>query len=517
MSVTPIPMRKINDLLRLHFEARLSQRQIAAATKLSVGVINKYLAAAEAAHLSWPLPEGITEAQLRRLLFPDLALSPKEPKILPDFAQIHQELKRKGVTRQLLWEEYCAEYPDHHYAYTQFCGYYQEWKQHLKVTLRQTHRAGEKMFVDYCGPTIPIIDPLTGEARQAQVFVAVLGASNYTYAEASYSQTLPEWITSHVRAFEFFQGAPELVIPDNLRSGVTKACRYEPLLNRSYREMLEHYHTVALPTRPYKPRDKAKAEAGVLLVERWIMARLRQQTFFSLSDLNQSIRPLLVYLNQKPFQKLPGSRRTQFEQLDRPALRPLPATHYQFAVWKKCRVHIDSHVEVDGHYYSVPHQLVRREIEIRLTAVSIECFHGSERVAVHQRSDRKGRHTTVSEHLPEHHRAHLEWSPGRFLDWAIKIGPHTRDLVRQTLERFPHPEMGYRSCLGLLSLEKRYGKERLEAACERAIALGSPTRSSALSILEKGLDSQPLPESDPAAGQPALPAHENVRGAAYYQ
>jgi transposase len=510
-------MRNINELLRLHFEARLSQRQIAAATKLSVGVINKYLAAAEAAHLSWPLPEGLNEAQLRRLLFPDPAHSPSEPKILPDFAQVHQELKRKGVTRQLLWEEYCAEHPEHHYAYTQFCVYYQEWKQRLKVTLRQTHRAGEKMFVDYCGPTVPIIDLLTGEARAANIFVAVLGASNYTYAEATYSQTLPEWIGSHVRAFEFFEGAPELVVPDNLRSGVSKACRYEPRLNRSYHEMLEHYHTVALPARPYKPRDKAKAEAGVLLVERWIMARLRKETFFSLADLNQSIRPLLVYLNDKPFQKLPGSRRTQFEQLDRPALKPLPATPYQFATWKKCRVHIDAHVEVEGHYYSVPHQLVTREIEVRLTATSVECFHSSERVAVHQRSDRKGRHTTVPEHLPERHRAHLEWSPGRFLEWALKIGPYTRDVVRHTLERFPHPEMGYRSCLGLLSLEKRYGKERLEAACERAIALGSPTRASALSILEKGLDSQPLPESDRAADQLTLPAHENVRGAAYYQ
>ncbi|MBO0800280.1 MAG: IS21 family transposase, partial [Blastocatellia bacterium] len=481
MPVTPITMRKITDLLRLHFDARLSQRQISAATKLSVGVINKYLAAAEAANLSWPLPEGLTEAQLRQRLFPDPTLSPKEPKILPDYASIHQELKRKGVTRQLLWEEYCEEHPNNHYAYTQFCGHYQEWKQHLKVTLRQTHRAGEKMFVDYCGPTIPIIDSLSGEVHQAQVFVAVLGASNYTYAEASLSQTLPDWINSHVRAFTFFQGVPELVIPDNLRSGVTKACRYEPLLNRVYGDMLEHYQTVALPARPYKPRDKAKAEAGVLLVERWIMARLRKQTFYSLSDLNKSISPLLVYLNEKSFQKLPGSRRTQFEQLDHPALKPLPAIPYQFAIWKKCRVHIDSHVQVDGHYYSVPHQLVTREIEVRLTDVSVECFHGSERVAVHQRSDRKGSHTTVAEHLPERHRSHLEWSPGRFLDWALKIGPYTRDVVRHTLERFPHPEMGYRSCLGLLSLEKSYGKERLEAACERAIALGSPTRSSAIS------------------------------------
>jgi transposase len=517
MPVTPLSMRKLTELLRLHFEARLSQRQIAAATKLSVGVINKYLTAAEAAGLAWPLPEGLTEAQLRHRLFPDPADSPTLPKILPDFVAIHQELKRKGVTRQLLWEEYCAAHPDHHYGYTQFCVFYQDWRQHLKVTLRQTHRVGEKMFVDYCGPTVPIIDPVTGTVRAAQIFVAVLGASNYTWAEATYTQTLPDWIGSHVRAFEFFGGVTELIIPDNLRSGVTKACRYEPLLNRTYAEMLEYYQTVALPARPYKPRDKAKAEAAVQLVERWILARLRKQIFYSLGDLNQSIRELLTPLNDKPFRKLPGSRRSQFEALDLPALKPLPATPYQFAAWKKVTVHIDAHVEVEGHYYSVPHQLIRRTLEVRLTATSVECFHDSRRVAVHQRSDCKGRHTTVPAHLPERHQAHLEWSPGRFLNWAIEIGPFTRDVVRSTLDRFPHPEMGYRSCLGLLSLAKRYGRERLEAASQRAALLGSPTRQSVVSILEKGLDSQPLPEADPAAPQPALPAHQNVRGAAYYQ
>jgi transposase len=510
-------MRKLTELLRLHFEARLSQRQIAAATKLSVGVINKYVAAAEAAGLTWPLPTGLTEAQLRQRLFPDPADAPTLPKILPDFAAIHQELKRKGVTRQLLWEEYCAAYPEHHYGYTQFCVLYQEWKQQLKVTLRQTHRAGEKLFVDYCGPTVPIIDPLSGEVRQAQIFVAVLGASNYTYAEATYTQTLPDWIGAHVRAFAFFGGVPELVVPDNLRSGVSKACRYEPLLNRTYAEMLAHYQTAALPARPYKPRDKAKAEAGVLLVERWILARLRKQTFFCLSELNQQIRALLTQLNQKAFKKLPGSRRSQFETLDLPALKPLPPTPYEFATWKKARVHIDAHIQLDGHYYSVPYQLISREIEARLTATSVECFHGGQRVAVHPRSDRKGRHTTVPAHLPERHQAHLEWSPGRFLNWAVQIGPGTRDVVRHTLNRFPQPEMGYRSCLGLLSLAKRYGKERLEAACQRALALGSPTRRSVVSILAKGLDSQPLPETEPVASQPALPPHENVRGAAYYQ
>jgi transposase len=515
MPVRPISMRQIKELLRLHFEAHLSQRQIAAATGVSVGVVNKYLAAAVVAGLTWPLPEGLTESELRRRLSGLGEPVVAGAKVLPDFVQIHLELKHKGVTRQLLWEEYSAEYPTNHYRYTQFCALYQEWQQHLRVTLRQTHRAGEKLFVDYCGPTVPIIDLTTGEERRAQIFVAVLGASNYTFAEATFSQSLPEWISSHVRAFSFFDGVPELIIPDNLRSGVAKPCRYEPLLTRSYTEMLQHYGTLAMPARPRKPRDKAKVEAGVQLVERWILARLRKRTFFSLGDLNEAISELLARLNDKPFQKLEGSRRSQYEMLDRPALKPLPTSAYEFAVWKKCRVYLDSHIEVEGHYYSVPYPLVSREIEVRLTAGSVECFHQSQRVAVHRRSDHRGRHTTIPAHLPEHHRAHLEWTPGRFLNWALEIGPQTRDLVRHTMERYPHPELAYRSCLGLLALAKRFGPERLEAACTRALALGSPSRRSVVSILEKGLDSQPLPESESTST--SLPAHENLRGADYYQ
>lgn len=517
MPVTPISMRRIRELLRLHFEAHLSQRQIAAATHLSLGAVNKYLAAAALAGLSWPLPDDLTEGDLRRRLFPLGESTFAEARALPDFAQLHLELKLKGVTRQLLWEEYCAQHPTNYYRYTQFCVLYQEWQKRLRVTLRQTHRAGEKLFVDYCGPTVPVIDLATGKGRGAQIFVAVLGASNYTYAEATWTQSLADWIGSHVRAFAFFDGAPELVVPDNLKSGVAKACRYEPLLTRSYTEMLEHYATLALPARPYKPRDKAKAEAGVQLVERWILARLRKRTFFSLAELNEAIAELLTRLNDKPFQKLPGSRRSQYEMLDRPALKPLPASSYQFSVWKKCRVHVDAHIEVEGHFYSLPHQLVSREIEVRLTAASVECFHDSQRVAVHRRSHRRGQHTTIPDHLPAHHRGHLEWTPGRFLNWALGIGPRTRDLVRHTLERFPHPELGYRSCLGLLALAKRFGRDRLEAACARALALGSPTRRSVVSILEKGLDSQPLPEPEPTSMGSSLPAHENLRGADYYQ
>jgi transposase len=506
-------MHQIRDIFRLRYETGLTIREIADSLSLSVGVVSKYLQLAAAIGLSWPLPPELTDLSLERKLLPPPPVSDNLTS-LPDFPTIHEELRRKGVTLQLLWEEYDDSHRGEAYSYSHFCNLYREWRGRLSPVMRQTHTPGDKMFVDYCGPTVPI-HLVTGEIRQAQIFVAVLGASNYTYAEATLSQQLPDWIASHVRAFEFFQGVSRLIIPDNLRSGVSRADRYEPELTRTYAEMLRHYGTAALPARPYKPRDKAKAEAGVQLVERWILARLRKQNFFGLGEVNEAIFPLLDILNHKPFKKLPGSRQSQYETQEKAALRPLPAHRYEYAEWKKARVHIDYHIEVDGHYYSVPHALIKRQVEVRLTAETVECFLGAERVAAHPRSSIKGAHSTISEHMPKAHRAHLEWTPGRFLNWAIEIGPFTRDLVRILLEGRPHPEMGFRSCLGLLSLEKRYGRPRLEAACQRALLLAAPTRRCVLSILEKGLDSQPLPETDPETV--AAPVHENIRGATYYQ
>ncbi len=517
MSAQPISMRKLKELLRLKFEAGLSQRQISSALHLSLGVVNKYVTAAQAAGILWPLPEELSESQLKRKLFPAQSSRSEPVYAPPDFAAIHQELKRKGVTRRLLWEEYAEANPNNHYQYAQFCVHYHQWRARLKLSMRQTHRAGEKMFVDYAGQTVPIINPITGEIYQAQIFVAVLGASNYTYAEATRSQQLHDWIGSHVRAFEFFGGVPQLVIPDNLKSGVGRADRYEPTLNRSYQEMLEHYSTAALPARPKKPKDKSKVENAVLLIERWILARLRHQRFFSLADLNRAIQQLMEDLNSRPFKKLPGTRRSQYEALDLPALTPLPATAYQFASWKQLSVAPDYHVEVDGHYYSVPHSLVTRKVDVRITGTTIECFHQNRRVASHARAaEGRGGHTTIAEHMPSHHRAQSEWNPGRFLTWAIGIGPYTRDFVRQMLESRQHPELAYRSCFGLLSLAKRFTPERLEAACQRALILGTLRQRSVRAILEHGLDSQPLPESETDAAN-TLPVHENVRGAAYYQ
>ena len=508
-------MHLLKEVLRLT-AAGLSQRQIARSLQLSHGVVGKYQASAQRAGLSWPLPDTLDDVTLAN----QLCTKPAESALahgvraIPDFASIHEQLKEKGVTRLLLWEEYRAAHPEQSYSYTQFCFHYQQWRLHLKLVMRQTHRAGEKLFVDYAGPTVAIVNPITGEIREAQIFVAVLGASNYTYAEATWTQGLADWIGAHTRAFSFFEGVPALVVPDNLRSGVNKACRYEPLLNTSYYQMLAHYGTAALPARPYKPRDKAKVEVAVQVVERWILARLRHRTFHSLFALNLAIRELLTALNERPFKKLPGSRRSQFEALDRPALQPLPAQPYEYAEWRKARVGLDYHVEVDKHYYSVPHALLRQQLDVRLTEKTVEIFQRGQRVTVHVRSKRQGAHSTKPEHMPKAHRAHMEWTPGRLLNWAVEIGPHTRDLVKHLLWNRPHPEMGYRSCLGLLNLGKRFGRERLEAACERALLLGSPTRSSVLSLLQQGLDQLPLPEAAPV--QRSL-LHENIRGPGYYQ
>ncbi len=379
--------------------------------------------------------------------------------------------------------------------------------------MRQDHRAGEKLFVDYAGQTVPIIDCATGEIREAQIFVAVLGASNYTYAEATWSQSLPDWIGSHRRTFSFLGGVPELVVPDNLRSGVSKAHRYEPDTNPTYQDMALHYGVVVLPARVRKPRDKAKVEGGVLVVERWILAALRHRQFFSLLELNAAISELLVRLNARPFRKLPGCRREHFEQLDRPALQPLPAEPYVYAEWKKARVHIDYHVAIDGHYYSVPYALIKKEVEVRITRNTIECFHRGNRVASHQRSHHKGRHTTVTAHMPESHRQAGEWSPQRLMRWASKTGPATEKLIQTVLGSRKHPQQAYRSCLGILRLSKPYGDERLEAACRRALTLGSCRYKSIESILKHRLDEQPLETQQ----ELALPdTHDNIRGPAYY-
>lgn len=505
-------MRKIREVLRLRFEVGLSARQVAASVQIARSSVGEYERRLAAAGLSWPLPEELSDTALERRLFPPPPPVPTDTRPVPNWAVLHEELRRPGVTLMLLWEEYRAAHPQG-FAYSWFCEHYREWAGKLDLVMRQTHRAGEKLFVDYAGQTVEIIDRASGEVRAAQIFVAVLGASNYTYAEATWTQTLPDWIGAHVRAFDYLGGTTEVLVPDNLRSGVSRACRYEPDLNPTYAELAHHYGVAVLPARVRRPRDKAKAESGVQLVERWILAALRHRTFFSLAELNTAIAELLERLNDKPFKKLPGSRRSIFAQIDQPALRPLPAAPYTYATWKKVRVHIDYHVELDGHYYSVPYALVKQQLDARLTERTIELFHKGQRVASHMRSYAKGRHTTTPEHMPKAHRAYAEWTPQRLVHWAEQTGPDTAAVIGHILASRAHPQQGFRSCLGILRLAERYGNDRLEAACRRALRLNVCRYKSLASILERGLDRQPLPEPT----ELTLPvAHDHVRGPGYY-
>jgi transposase len=505
-------MRKIKEVLRLKWEKLFSDRQIARSCSIARSTVGDYLDRAHRAGLIWPLPEQLDDTALEQLLYPPLCYIPPDKRELPSFEDLHRELKRKGVTLQLLWYEYKQAHPDG-LQYSQFCHRYRQWAAKLDVSLRQTYRAGERLFVDYAGPTMTITDPLCGATREAYLFVATLGASNYTYVEATLAQDLPSWISSHVRALQFFGGVPEIIVPDNLKAGVSKPCRYEPDINPTYHDMARHYGTVVIPTRVAKPRDKAKVESAVLVAERWIMAALRNHTFFSLPELNRAIAQKLIEFNNRKFQKMDTTRTILFETIDKPALKPLPLLPYEYADWKKAAVNIDYHIEVDGHYYSVPYQLVRQQVDVRLTSTTVEVLHKNHRVAAHPRSCLKGRHTSSAEHMPKSHRKYLEWTPSRIIRWAGQNGPHTRDLVAAIMENRKHPEQGFRSCLGIMRLAKRYTPERLEAACARALVLKAYSYKSVESILKQGLDRQQLPESL-SSEKPVL--HYNIRGREYY-
>jgi transposase len=507
-------MRKIKEVLRLH-SLGLAQRQIARSCSIGQSTVSEYLKAAQAAGLKWGEIDDWNDARVGAALLPGRPEPPRSRLPEPDYSGIHAELqKHKHLTLQLVWEEYRGVHPNG-YGYSRFCELYQRWRRAQEVVLRQEHRAGEKLFVDYAGKTLAIQDPATGERREAQLFVAVVGASSYTFAEATWTQGLADWIGSHIRAFEFFGGVTEIVVPDNLKSGVTKACRYEPGVNVTYEEMAGHYGVAVVPARPRKPRDKAKVEAGVLLVERWILASLRKRTFFSLGEVNEAIAELLTRLNQRPFRKREGSRQSLFAALDQPALRALPAERYQYGEWKTARVNIDYHVEFGNHFYSVPYALTQQEVEVRATASTVEIFHRSVRVASHLRSSVQYRATTRHEHRPKSHQKHLEWTPSRLLDWARTIGPATAEVFDRIMASKRHPEQGYRSCLGILRLGSQYPKERVEAAARRAVTLNACTYQSVKSMLQHNLDAL-VPETD-AGNAPKPPLdHPNLRGPEYF-
>jgi len=430
----------------------------------------------------------------------------------PDFAYIHEELRRPGVTLLLLWVEYASENPEG-YRYSRFCELYGRWKKKLNPTMRQQHRAGGKTFVDFSGKKPHLVDPLTGELVEVELFVGVLGASSYTYAEATLSQDLESWVGAHQDMVEYFDGSSEIWVPDNLKSGVVYADRYEPGINRTYEELAAHYGAVVIPARVGKPKDKAKVESAVLVAQRWILAKLRHQIFFTLAELNEAIREQLEILNGREMKMMGTSRRELYERIDRPCLKPLPQQRYEMVTWKSCRVNIDYHIEVDSNLYSVPYQLVHEKVEARATPSVVEVLFKGRRVASHQRKRGRGQFSTKVEHMPRSHREYLEWTPSRLIGWAEKTGPATGRLVSEILQRRAHPEQGYRSCLGIMSLGRRYEEYRLEAACARAERLGSYNYRTVNNILKSGLDRIRVEQDTEST---ARPTHENIRGAAHY-
>jgi transposase len=515
MATERVPMRKIREILRLKWVSQRSHREVARSLGVSAGTVAAVVSRARALALTWTAVEALSDETLERQLFGSPAAAIGEgSRPAPDLAYLHQELRRPGVTLELLHVEYLAAHPTG-YRYSAFCARYRAWRARQRLSMRQVHTAGEKAFVDYAGMRPTIVEAGTGEVIPVELFVAVLGASNYTFAEATRTQQSADWILSHTHAVEYFGGVPAVWVPDQLRTGVTVPCRYEPGVQRTYAEWAQHYHAVVIPARPAKPRDKAKAEVAVQIAERWILARLRHETFFSLDALNGRIRELLTALNARPMKTYGGvSRRDLFERYDRPALQALPAERFVHGDWLKARVNLDYHLEVDHHYYSVPHALIHAELDVRLSATTVEIFQRGTRVWLHARSHLRGRHTTVPEHMPKAHRAHLEWSPSRLLHWGATIGAATEALVQQILESRPHPEQGYRSCLGLLRLAKQYGPERLNAACLRARLAGARSYRHVDTMLKHGLDRQPLLLDDP--GTAPSSTHDNVRGPAYY-
>ncbi|WP_414708897.1 IS21 family transposase [Roseateles sp.] len=516
MPTPRVLMSKIRQALRLLADSGLSMRKVAAALGVSKSCVSEIAMYARDAGVNWPLANTLSDDELQARLYPP-ARPRSSTRVEPEYAALHQELKRPGVTLQVLWEEYRAGAGEHAYRYSAFCDKYRAWAKRLKRSMRQVHPGGERLFVDYAGQTVPVTDPTSGEIRRAQVFVGVLGASNYTYACATWQQTAADWVGAIIEALAFIGGVPRLLVPDQPRALIANPDAYEPVTARLLQELAEHYGVAVLPARPGRPQDKAKVEVGVQVVERWILARLRHQRFFSLAELNRAIRSLLGELNQRPFKRLPGCRASAFAALDAPALKPLPATAMVLAQFKPARVNIDYHVAFEGHYYSVPHQHVGAAVELRVTATTLEVLLRRQRIAAHARSAKPGGFTTVAEHMPASHRAHLQWTPAKLIAWGERIGAATAGVVRWQMERRPHPEQGYRSCLGLMRLAREYGEDRLEAACARAQSIRAPHYRSVKSILASGLDRQGSSLLGGERGTAApMPQHDNVRGAGYY-
>jgi transposase len=515
-----LKMRKVREVLRLSHCGR-NQRQIAGSLAIAVGTVVGYLQRARRAGLTWERAEQMSDVEVEGMLFRNVGRNEPTERTAIDFAGVHRELSRAGVTLQLLWEEYHeaslargdGRVP---YRYSHFCELYGTWRSKLSPTMRQVHHAGDKAFIDYSGKKPRIVDPASGVEVEVELFVMVQGASNYTYAEATLSQTLGDFVSSTIRGLEYYGAAPNVLVPDQLRSAVRGPDRYDPMINETYLELAQHYQLAVIPARPRKPRDKAKVETGVLVAQRWILAKLRNRKFFSLGELNEAIAELLEALNTRPFKKLEGCRRSAFESIDRPAMRALPLTRFQLRERRNARVNIDYHIDFDERHYSVPYTLVHEKVEIRATSSIVEIFHQGVRVASHPRSyGRRGVPVTNPEHRPTQHQQQ-QWPPERLVAWGAKFGTSVAIVIERTLAGYVHPEQGYRACLGILRLAEKYGAERVERACARALtvtASRAPHRKHIEAILKQGLD---YDKRDASATRTTPLEHENVRGGAYY-
>jgi transposase len=518
MPTERIAMRRVREMLRLTLDAGLPLSETARRMGVARSTLREMVQRVERTGLPWPLPLDLSDGDLETRLYGEAGTKQghrRRPE--PDWAALNRELKRKHVTLQILWDEYIEAHPDG-YRYSRFCELYRGWEARLPVTMRQTHLGGDKLFVDYAGDTVPVtIDVRTGKVRRAHVFVAVMGGSSLSFAHASWTETLPDWVDAHVQAFAYFGGAAGLLVPDNPKVAVIKACFYDPQVNRTYGEMASHYDTAVLPARPRRPRDKAKVEAAVRIVERWLLGKLRNRRFYSLAEVNAAIAELLTSLNDHRVMRPVGrTRRQLFEEIDAPRLKPLPAEPYALAEWRVRKIGLDYHVDFDGHFYSVPYRHARASVEVRATLRTIEVFLKGERIAAHMRGSGDGKHTTLAEHMPSSHRRHADWTIERILREARAVGPSAELLCQMILQQRPHPEQGFRSCMGIVRLAKPVGAARLEAASLRALQIGTLNYGAVKSILDNRLDGQPVRRAREGEDEGLPISHPNIRGSGYY-
>jgi len=508
-------MRKIRDVLHYRLDKNFSNRKTSSITGISHTSVAEYVKRFSDAGLSWPLPGDISDISLGEILFPKMPFKKPLPKEAIDFEYVHNELKKAGATLSMLYLEWIEQLPDgSELSYSQFCRRFRAYQKSLKISMRKTEVYGETAYVDYSGQTIDINLSTSGEVKTAQIFIGVLGGSNYTFCEATWSQRSQDWIGSHVRMFSYFGGVPRVIVPDNLKAAVTKADRFSPVINESYSALCRYYGTIVFPARARKPKDKPRAEAAVFLVQRWILFALRKRQFFSLEEANKAILVLLDKLNQKPFQKLAGSRYERWQEHEISALQPLPTIPYEFAEWGKARAGIDYHVQIQGHHYSIPYQLRGKEFEYRMTDTILDLIYRGKSVALHKRSYVLDQSTTSDLHRHPAHSAVQRWSVNETLEWAAEVGPNTVEILRNQLAKSNLYQIGYRTTQAMKSLAKLHGNSRLEEACTYAKNNTISSVPDIQKILAQQLDR--LFASDESVTSTHEIEHENIRGAKYY-